>query len=60
MLLTAQRQPIITVKPVSLVLPHKDGMELNVLTDAPMEEFGMFHLRHASAQLDNSGMDSLA
>lgn len=41
------------------VLPHKDGMEHNVLTNAPTEESGMFLLNHVSVQLVNFGMDLL-
>ena len=44
-------------KPVLLVLPLKDGMELIVLIDVIAEEFGMLLLKLVYAQLDNFGMD---
>lgn len=56
-LLSAQQEPIIMDKPVLVVLPHKDGMELTVLIDVLMEESGMLPHRVVSVRLDNSGMD---
>jgi hypothetical protein len=46
-------------KHVSLVSPHKDGMELIVLIDVLMEEYGMLPHKAAFAQQVNSGMDML-
>lgn len=44
-------------KHVSLVLLHKDGMELIVLIDVLMEEYGMLLHKAVFAQPVNSGMD---
>lgn len=57
MSLTAQLDQTITARPVSPVLPHKDGMELNVLIDAIAERYGTSPHRHVFAQAVNSGTD---
>lgn len=44
-------------KHVSLVSPHKDGMELIVLIDVLMEEYGMLPHKVVFVQQVNSGMD---
>mgnify|MGYP006910982953 CR=1 FL=1 len=54
-MLIAQQLLTTMEKPVSLVLPLKDGMELIVLIDVIAEESGMLLLKLAYAQLDNSG-----
>ena len=41
------------------MLPHKDGMEPNVLTDVQMEDFGTSPLKLVFAQPVNSGMASI-
>lgn len=55
-LLIAQLGQTTTERHVLLVLPHKNGMVLNVLTDVPMEKSGMSPHKHASVQLANSGI----
>lgn len=59
-LLIAQPDQTIMVKLVSLVLLHKDGTELNVLTDVIQAKSGMLPHKVVSVQVDNSGMDMLA
>jgi hypothetical protein len=45
------------VKLASLVLPRKDGMEPNVLTDVIQVKSGMLLHKAVSAQVVNFGMD---
>lgn len=58
-LLIAQLDQIIMVKLVLLVLLHKDGTELNVLTDVIQVKSGTSPHKAVSAQVDNSGTDML-
>lgn len=58
-LLIAQPDQTIMAKLVSLVLLHKDGTELNVLTDVIQAKSGMLPHKVVSAQVDNSGTDML-
>lgn len=58
-LLIAQPDPTIMVKLVSLALLHKDGTELNVLTDVIQVKYGMSPHKAVYAQVDNSGTDML-
>lgn len=58
-LLIAQLDQTIMVKLVLLVLLHKDGTELNVLTDVIQVKSGMSPHKAVSAQVDNSGTDML-
>lgn len=58
-LLIAQLDQTTMVKLVLLVLLHKDGMELNVLTDVIPVKSGMSPHKAVSAQVDNSGTDML-
>ena len=55
--LTAQLALTTTEEPVSLVLPPKDGMELIVLTDVTLADFGTLAHQLVSVQSDNSGTD---
>lgn len=56
-LLIAQLDQTIMEKLVLLVLHHKNGTELNVLTDVTLEKFGMQAHKHVFVQQDNSGTD---
>lgn len=55
--LTAQLAQTITEELVLLALPLKDGMELIVLTDVTLVDFGMLAHQLVSALSDNSGTD---
>jgi hypothetical protein len=56
----AQLEQIIMEKLVSPVLLHKNGTELNVLTDVIQEKFGTPVHKLVYVHQDNSGMDMLA
>lgn len=58
-LLIVQLDQTIMVKLVSLVLPLKDGTELNVLTDVIQAKSGTSPHKAVSAQVVNSGTDML-
>ena len=58
-LLIVQLDQTIMVKLVLLVLLHKDGTELNVLTDVIQVKSGTSPHKAVSAQVDNSGTDML-
>lgn len=58
-LLIAQLDQTIMVKLVLLVLLHKDGTELNVLTDVIQVKSGTSPHKAVSVQVDNSGTDML-
>ena len=58
-LLIAQLDQTTMAKLVLLVSLHKDGMELNVLTDAIQVNSGTSPHKAVSAQVDNSGTDML-
>jgi len=58
-LLIAQLDQTTMVKLVLLVSLHKDGMELNVLTDVIQVKSGTSPHKAVSAQVDNSGTDML-
>ena len=58
-LLIVQLDQTTMVKLVLLVSLHKDGMELNVLTDAIQVKSGTSPHKAVSAQVDNSGTDML-
>lgn len=55
--LTVQLAQTTTEEPVSLALLLKDGMELIVLTDVTLADFGTLAHQLVSAQSDNSGTD---
>lgn len=58
-LLIVQLDQTTMVKLVLLVSLHKDGMELNVLTDVIQVKSGTSPHKAVSAQVDNSGTDML-
>jgi hypothetical protein len=58
-LLIAQLDQTTMVSLALLVLPHKDGTELNVLTDVTQVKSGMLLHKAVSVQVDNSGTDML-
>jgi hypothetical protein len=53
----AQQDQTIMVKLASLVLPRKDGMEPNVLTDVILVKSGVLLHKAVSVQVVNFGMD---